>query len=154
MINRAIDDPFDQPGSNLVASPKSDKPCFLSELLAGKSSRDVAGGPWARVMSGQMTTSMTSSTTNVTSGDFLGSAMSRQRIDYTGVQTGVDSGLLNLEGIGVNAHVGVTGGQVSAQANSTNSLRAWNGSSTNTVSWNHLKCRSWERITLSRRATS
>jgi len=125
VINRVFDDPFDQPGGNLVASPKTDKPCFLSELLAGKSSCDVAGGPWARVMGGQMTTSATGVASwggdAFANGGILGNAMIRQRVDYTGVQAGADSGLLNLEGIGVNAHVGIMGGQLSADANSIDS---------------------------------
>jgi len=119
VINRAIDDAFNQPGSNLVASPKSDKPCYLSDLLAGKSSCDVVGGPWARVMGGQTTTSTTGLVTSPY-GDVYGST-TRQRVNFSGVQVGADSGWLNLEGIGVNAHVGVMGGNVSADASSLDS---------------------------------
>ena len=113
VINGVMDNAFDQPGSNLVASPKSDKACFLSELLAGGKC-DVVGGPWVRGMGGQMTTTTTGISIDP-GGGVLGSTI-RQRINYSGVQAGADSGLLNLEGIGVNAHVGVMGGHVSADA--------------------------------------
>jgi len=112
-----FDDAFNQPGGNLVASPKTDKPCLLSELLAsGKSSCEVVGGPWARVMGGQTTTSTTGMSSE---GEYVwGSATMRQRVNFSGVQAGVDSGLLNLDGFGVNAHFGLTGGKISAQSNS------------------------------------
>ena len=115
VINRAIDDAFNQPGGNLVASPKTDKPCYLSDLLAGKSSCEVVGGPWVRAMGGQTTTS---TAVLVTTPWGVGEGTTRQRVNFSGVQVGADSGWLNLEGIGVNAHVGVTGGNVSADASS------------------------------------
>jgi len=114
VINGVMDDAFNQPGSNLVASPKSDKACLLSELLAGGKC-DVVGGPWVRGMGGQMTTTTTGMAIDSLGGGVQGSTI-RQRVNYSGVQAGADSGLLNLEGIGVNAHVGVMGGHVSADA--------------------------------------
>jgi len=122
-----IDDAFNQPGSSLVASPKSDKPCYLSDLLAkaDKSSCQVVGGPWVRVLGGQTTTSMVGVTNRW--GQVIGGTdlwhqswenTIRQRTNYSGVQAGMDSGILNLEGIGVNVHFGLMGGKISARADS------------------------------------
>jgi hypothetical protein len=111
----AIDASFHQPGGNLVASPKTDQPCtsFLP-MTDTQRTCQVVGGPWARVSSGVTTISATGST--LLGGNVLGTVTSRQRVQFTGVQAGADSGWLNLGGSGVNAHFGVTGGQISATA--------------------------------------
>jgi hypothetical protein len=116
----AIDASFHQPGGNLVASPQTDKPCLtpgvplLTSSSQGDKSCQMVGGPWVRVSSGVTTISSTGTTS--ANGVTLDQATSKQRIQFTGVQAGADSGWLNLGGGGVNAHFGITGGEISAQA--------------------------------------
>jgi hypothetical protein len=115
----AIDSSFHQPGGNLVASPQTDKPCLTPGVpLLGSSEGDkscqMVGGPWVRVSSGVTTISSTGTTS--ANGTVLDQASLKQRVQFTGVQTGADSGWLNLGGSGVNAHFGITGGDISAQA--------------------------------------
>jgi hypothetical protein len=112
----AIDASFHQPGGNLVASPKSDRPCTSFTPMTGTDKTcDVVGGPWARVSSGVTTISATG-TERLANGTIFDTVNSKQRVQFTGVQAGADSGWLNLGGSGVNAHFGLTGGQVEATA--------------------------------------
>ena len=115
----SIDASFHQPGGNLVASPQTDKPCTdLGLTLSASSQTDkncqVVGGPWFRASGG--VTTISSIGTESLNGYQLQQAVSKQRVQFSGMQTGADSGWLNLGGSGVNAHFGITGGQVWANA--------------------------------------
>ncbi|WP_426425248.1 beta strand repeat-containing protein [Bradyrhizobium genosp. A] len=111
----AIDASFHQPGGNLVASPQTDKPCTSFTPMTGNDKTcQVVGGPWARVSSG--VTTVSSVGTERVNGVIFDQVSSKQRVQFTGVQAGADSGWLNLGGSGVNAHFGITGGQVEATA--------------------------------------
>jgi hypothetical protein len=111
----AIDASFHQPGGNLVASPQTDKPCTSFTPMTGNDKTcQVVGGPWARVSSG--VTTISSVGTERIGGQIFDQVASKQRVQFTGVQAGADSGWLNLGGSGVNAHFGITGGQVEASA--------------------------------------
>jgi fibronectin-binding autotransporter adhesin len=110
----AIDASFHQPGGNLVASPQTDK------------TGQMVGGPWVRA-SGGVTTVFSTGTAGF-NGTVYDTAQSKTRVQFSGVQAGADTGWLNLGGNGVNAHFGVTGGNISA--NSTEQL-----STTNQVSF-------------------
>jgi hypothetical protein len=111
----AIDASFHQPGGNLVASPQTDKPCTSFTPMTGNDKTcQVVGGPWARVSSG--VTTISSVGTERIGGQIFDQVASKQRVQFTGVQAGADSGWLNLGGSGVNAHFGITGGQVEANA--------------------------------------
>ncbi len=111
----SIDASFHQPGGNLVASPQTDKPCDSPSFpwpSSGDKNCQMVGGPWARVSSGVTTVSSTGSV--ALNGSIFDTAQSRVRVEFTGVQTGADTGWLNLGGSGVNAHFGITGGDVQA----------------------------------------
>jgi Autotransporter beta-domain len=100
-----------------VASPQTDKPCtepsFPWPTSPGKNCQMV-GGPWVRVSSGVTTISSTG--TASLNGSVFDTAHSKVRVDFTGVQAGADTGWLDLGGSGVNAHFGITGGNVSASS--------------------------------------
>src|SRR5262249_37084698 len=96
----SIDTSFHQPASALVASLQVDQPNKWS------------GGPWVRASGGKNDVASTGTETLPVGGNL--SANSLVQTSFTGIQMGVDSGLLNLGGTGWNAHVGVTGGEITA----------------------------------------
>ena len=98
----SIDASFHQPGGNLVASPQTDK------------TGQMVGGPWVRASGG--VTNIFSTGTVSQNGVILDTAQSKTRVQFSGVQAGADTGWLNLGGNGVNAHFGLTGGNISATA--------------------------------------
>jgi outer membrane autotransporter protein len=117
----SIDASFHQPGGNLVASPQTDKPCtglgITAVSLSSQTDKNcqVVGGPWFRASGG--VTSISSAGSMSLNGVAVGNPVqSKQRVQFSGVQAGADSGWLNLGGSGVNAHFGVTGGQIWADA--------------------------------------
>jgi outer membrane autotransporter protein len=89
-------------GGAFVASPSSREP------------NKWAGGPWIRVNAGQTTIESVGS--SVLPNGIVSSAASRVRTNFSGFQGGVDTGVLNLNGSGLNMHFGVTAGQVVARA--------------------------------------
>ena len=105
----SIDAAFHQPGGQLVASPQTDQTGLM------------VGGPWVRASSGTTTISSTGTETGL--GGQL-TANTRVRETFSGVQAGADSGWLNVGGSGANAHFGITGGQV--EANATDLINAGN----------------------------
>ncbi len=98
----SIDASFHQPGGALVASPQTDKTGLM------------VGGPWFRVSGG--VTNILSTGTSTLNGALIDTVNSKTRVEFSGAQGGVDTGWLNLGNYGVNAHVGVTGGQIFATA--------------------------------------
>lgn len=72
------------------------------------------GGPWIRVAQGQNDIDSVTSAQNPTG---VGTEPSKVRATFNGFQTGVDLGLANIEGLGWNAHLGVTAGQVNIRTN-------------------------------------
>jgi fibronectin-binding autotransporter adhesin len=68
-----------------------------------------SGGPWIRSSAGNFTADSKSSAAGF-------SQDSRVSANYAGVQLGVDTGLFDIGGSGVSAILGVTGGQVNAEA--------------------------------------
>lgn len=110
----AIDASFHQPGANLMGSPQTGTPCLPTGSAQADRGCQMAGGPWVRASSG--VTSISSTATISSNGAVFDQSASRQRVQFSGVQAGADSGWLNPGGNGVNAHAGITGGQISAQA--------------------------------------
>ncbi len=66
------------------------------------------GGVWSRGGGAELTTE----TTSTGGGYYAGSADSRFQTSLGGVQFGIDEGVYNINASGINAHFGVTGGQV------------------------------------------
>jgi hypothetical protein len=72
------------------------------------------GGPWIRVAQGQNDIDAVTAAQNPTG---VGTEPSKVRATFNGFQTGVDLGLANIEGLGWNAHLGVTAGQANIRTN-------------------------------------
>ena len=66
------------------------------------------GGVWSRGGGAEITTE----TTSTGGGYYAGSADSRFQTSLGGVQFGIDEGVYNINASGINAHLGITGGQV------------------------------------------
>jgi autotransporter-associated beta strand protein len=66
------------------------------------------GGVWSRGGGAEMTTE----TTSTGGGVYPGSVDSRFQTNLGGVQFGIDEGVYNINNSGMNAHLGITGGQV------------------------------------------
>ena len=65
------------------------------------------GGVWSRGGGAEMTTE----TTSTGGGVYAGSVDSRFQTSLGGVQFGIDEGVYNINASGINAHLGITGGQ-------------------------------------------
>ena len=68
------------------------------------------GGVWMRATGGQLKETADISTTNLVQGGNL-----KTTTNYSGAQFGLDSGLLNLGGSGWAGHIGIMGGQLTAE---------------------------------------
>jgi hypothetical protein len=98
----SIDSAFHQPASALVASAASNEPDKWS------------GGPWIRFDGG--TSTVKSVGTAMFPGGLTESTPTKTRTTFAGFQAGVDTGVLNVGSSGWNLHLGITAGEVVADA--------------------------------------
>ena len=94
-----------------------DADAFLASP-AGAGANQWCGGPFVRTSAGHIAQSATATTAPAPG--FSGAAGAKTNTGYAGYQVGADIGLCNINGGGVNAHVGVTGGQVFANGSDGN----------------------------------
>jgi hypothetical protein len=98
----SIDSAFHQPASALVASASNSDPDHWT------------GGVWIRANAGEST--VTSSGTAFVPNTGPVTVAVKTRTIFAGFQTGIDSGVLNIGSSGWNAHLGITAGEVTADA--------------------------------------
>jgi len=117
----SIDTSFHQSASSLVASPTSKDPDQWS------------GGMWARANAGTTTIKSTATDLSGIAGLGAGPTPLSSKTNFAGFQSGLDTGRLNWGNTGLNAHVGISGGEVDANSvtTATGQLGGFNNTTTN-----------------------